>query len=240
MWTSLARESEGRAPGLRGWRSRPWAVRSAFSSWRAWAWVLPLTIRTRLRPFCGLLRLCGCYRRSLEAQEQALLCCGCSRNRGRRKRCERSVAVGRTRSKGEAMDHKRLEEGSELQLDFDKLAKVAQTGVPVLPVVVQDADTQGGADRRLCQPSRPSSTRSNTASPRSGAPRATSCGSRAPPRATRLQTRRGARQLRAELAALPGRAPGQGRLPYQGRRRQDARELLLSPHRRRRQLEFVD
>ena len=36
---------------------------------------------------------------------------------------------------------KRLEEGSELLLDFDKLAKVAQTGVPVLPVAVQDAET---------------------------------------------------------------------------------------------------
>jgi phosphoribosyl-AMP cyclohydrolase len=34
-----------------------------------------------------------------------------------------------------------LEEGSELYLDFDKLAKVAQIGVPVLPVVVQDART---------------------------------------------------------------------------------------------------
>jgi len=34
-----------------------------------------------------------------------------------------------------------LEEGRELQLDFDKLAKVAQTGVPVLPAVVQDART---------------------------------------------------------------------------------------------------
>jgi phosphoribosyl-AMP cyclohydrolase len=36
---------------------------------------------------------------------------------------------------------KQLEEGSELQLDFDKLTKVAETGVPVLPVVVQDAET---------------------------------------------------------------------------------------------------
>ena len=36
---------------------------------------------------------------------------------------------------------KQLEEGSKLQLDFGKLAKVAQTGVPVLPVVVQDAET---------------------------------------------------------------------------------------------------
>jgi phosphoribosyl-AMP cyclohydrolase len=34
-----------------------------------------------------------------------------------------------------------LEEGSALMLDFDKLAKVAQTGVQVLPVVVQDAET---------------------------------------------------------------------------------------------------
>ena len=38
--------------------------------------------------------------------------------------------------------HQELEEGRELYLDFDKLAKVAQTGVPVLPVVVQDARTR--------------------------------------------------------------------------------------------------
>ena len=37
---------------------------------------------------------------------------------------------------------KQLEEGSELLLDFHKLAKVAQTGVSVLPVVVQDAETR--------------------------------------------------------------------------------------------------
>jgi phosphoribosyl-AMP cyclohydrolase len=37
---------------------------------------------------------------------------------------------------------KQLEEGSELRLDFDKLAKVAQCGVPVVPVAVQDADTK--------------------------------------------------------------------------------------------------
>src|SRR5476649_2118962 len=34
-----------------------------------------------------------------------------------------------------------LEEGNELQLDFTKLQKVAGTGQPVLPVVVQDADS---------------------------------------------------------------------------------------------------
>ena len=34
-----------------------------------------------------------------------------------------------------------LEDGNELQLDFSKLQKVAQTGLPVLPVVVQDADS---------------------------------------------------------------------------------------------------
>ena len=38
--------------------------------------------------------------------------------------------------------NQQLEEGSELLLDFDKLAKVAQTGVPVLPVAVQDAETK--------------------------------------------------------------------------------------------------
>jgi len=35
-----------------------------------------------------------------------------------------------------------LEEGNELQLDFTKLQKVAKTGLPVLPVVVQDADSK--------------------------------------------------------------------------------------------------
>jgi phosphoribosyl-AMP cyclohydrolase len=35
-----------------------------------------------------------------------------------------------------------LEEGNELQLDFTKLQKVTRTGLPVLPVVVQDADSQ--------------------------------------------------------------------------------------------------
>jgi phosphoribosyl-AMP cyclohydrolase len=37
---------------------------------------------------------------------------------------------------------KELEEGSELRLDFSKLQKVAGAGQPVLPVVVQDADTK--------------------------------------------------------------------------------------------------
>jgi phosphoribosyl-AMP cyclohydrolase len=35
-----------------------------------------------------------------------------------------------------------LEEGSELTLDFSKLAKVAQCGEHVLPVVVQDGDSK--------------------------------------------------------------------------------------------------
>lgn len=34
-----------------------------------------------------------------------------------------------------------LEESSELQLDFQKLAKIARAGNDVLPVVVQNADT---------------------------------------------------------------------------------------------------
>ena len=37
---------------------------------------------------------------------------------------------------------KALEEGNDLQLDFSKLQKVAKTGLPVLPVVVQDADSR--------------------------------------------------------------------------------------------------
>ena len=36
---------------------------------------------------------------------------------------------------------KELEEGSALQLDFSKLQKVAKAASPVLPVVVQDADS---------------------------------------------------------------------------------------------------
>ena len=34
-----------------------------------------------------------------------------------------------------------LEEGTDLRLDFGKLAKIAATGSAVLPVAVQDADT---------------------------------------------------------------------------------------------------
>jgi len=34
-----------------------------------------------------------------------------------------------------------LEEGSDLQLDFGKLTRIAKTGSEVLPVVVQDADS---------------------------------------------------------------------------------------------------
>ncbi|HEV3271564.1 MAG TPA: phosphoribosyl-AMP cyclohydrolase [Candidatus Methylacidiphilales bacterium] len=37
---------------------------------------------------------------------------------------------------------KELEEGSRLQLDFTKLQKVAKSSLPVLPVVVQDAETR--------------------------------------------------------------------------------------------------
>ncbi len=36
---------------------------------------------------------------------------------------------------------KALEEGSELQIDFDKLARVGETGSRVVPVVLQDADS---------------------------------------------------------------------------------------------------
>jgi phosphoribosyl-AMP cyclohydrolase len=39
------------------------------------------------------------------------------------------------------MDAKQLEEGRELCLDFDKLQKIAETGQPVVPVVVQNADS---------------------------------------------------------------------------------------------------
>jgi phosphoribosyl-AMP cyclohydrolase len=40
------------------------------------------------------------------------------------------------------LDARRLEEGSDLWLDFDKLKTVTQTDEPVLPVVVQDADSK--------------------------------------------------------------------------------------------------
>jgi phosphoribosyl-AMP cyclohydrolase len=40
------------------------------------------------------------------------------------------------------MGMKEIEEGSDLRLDFGKLQKVAKTGLPVLPVVVQDADSR--------------------------------------------------------------------------------------------------
>jgi phosphoribosyl-AMP cyclohydrolase len=43
---------------------------------------------------------------------------------------------------GTLCDMKDLEEGSELRLDFSKLQKVAGSGRPVLPVVVQDADSR--------------------------------------------------------------------------------------------------
>jgi len=35
-----------------------------------------------------------------------------------------------------------LEDGSELALDFHKLLKVSATGIPVLPVIVQHAETK--------------------------------------------------------------------------------------------------
>ena len=37
------------------------------------------------------------------------------------------------------VDHKLLEEGADILLDFEKLRKVAQTEEPVVPVIVQDA-----------------------------------------------------------------------------------------------------
>ena len=46
---------------------------------------------------------------------------------------------------------KALEEGSDLQLDFTKLQRVAKSGLPVLPVVVQDADTREVLRRRLLE-----------------------------------------------------------------------------------------
>jgi phosphoribosyl-AMP cyclohydrolase len=37
------------------------------------------------------------------------------------------------------IDHKLLEDGSEILMDFEKLRKVAQSADPVVPVIVQDA-----------------------------------------------------------------------------------------------------
>jgi phosphoribosyl-AMP cyclohydrolase len=37
--------------------------------------------------------------------------------------------------------HERIEEGNELLLDFDKILKISKDGEPVLPVVVQHAQT---------------------------------------------------------------------------------------------------
>ncbi|MFA6108682.1 MAG: phosphoribosyl-AMP cyclohydrolase [Candidatus Latescibacterota bacterium] len=39
------------------------------------------------------------------------------------------------------LSHEQLEEGSTLALDFDKLTKVTSCGQPLVPVAVQDADT---------------------------------------------------------------------------------------------------
>lgn len=41
-----------------------------------------------------------------------------------------------------ATDHHQLEEGHALQLDFEKLRKVAQSDHPVIPVAVQDAESK--------------------------------------------------------------------------------------------------
>lgn len=40
------------------------------------------------------------------------------------------------------LTHKELEEGSVLQLDFDKLSKAAGCGQPILPAVVQDVESK--------------------------------------------------------------------------------------------------
>lgn len=42
----------------------------------------------------------------------------------------------------EKIDARRLEEGAELLLDFNKLKKVAQSGEAVVPVAVQDIDSK--------------------------------------------------------------------------------------------------
>ena len=39
------------------------------------------------------------------------------------------------------MSHKEIEEGDQLQLDYQKLRRVAECGEDVLPAVAQDGDT---------------------------------------------------------------------------------------------------
>ena len=115
------------------------------------------------------------------------------------------------------MDHKSLEEGSELALDYEKLRKAALASAPVLPVAVQDADTR---EVLIVAYANEQALR-YTPGARGGrllehlAKRVVGQGGDL---WRYLAARRGARQLRAELAALPGRAAGQGRVPYQGRR----------------------
>ena len=41
-----------------------------------------------------------------------------------------------------------LEESLDAQLDFDKVAKIGRAGHQVVPVVIQDADSGEGGDRR--------------------------------------------------------------------------------------------
>ncbi len=41
-----------------------------------------------------------------------------------------------------SLTHKELEEGDVLQLDFNKLSKAAACGQPILPAVVQDAESK--------------------------------------------------------------------------------------------------
>jgi phosphoribosyl-AMP cyclohydrolase len=41
------------------------------------------------------------------------------------------------------IDTRRLEEGNELLIDFEKLGQVAQCGEALVPVAVQDADSKG-------------------------------------------------------------------------------------------------
>lgn len=49
--------------------------------------------------------------------------------------------VNRKAIKGE-ISSTRLEDGTEIMLDFDKLKKIANAGEPVVPVAVQDVDTK--------------------------------------------------------------------------------------------------
>ena len=92
---------------------------------------------------------------------------------------------------------------------------------------------QRTADHRLCQSAGAATYAGHTASPPSGAPRATNSGSRARHRATRSISSKCASTASRTRCSIWS-AHGARRLPHQGRRRHRTHHLLLSPPGRRR------